>query len=98
AECPKEFTQRFRAGGEIGDGVALGRLGRDDGILKSPLPRNAKSKWHESTVFVEHIEAHGLSPYRGISVCCSAKANLSMRRHPTANWGVSSSSMWRQLC
>jgi len=47
---------------------------------------------------VVHIEAHGLSPFRGTSVCCSVKTNLPMRRQPTANWGVNLSAMWRQLC
>jgi len=47
---------------------------------------------------VVHIEAHGLSPFRGTSVCCSVKTNLPMRRQPTANWGVNLPSVWRQLC
>jgi len=53
--------------------------------------------------YIEHdgedvVEAHRLSPFRGTSVCCSVKTNLPMRRQPTANWGVSLSSVWRQLC
>ena len=46
--------------------------------------------------YIEHdgedvVEAHGLSPFRGTSVCSSAKTNLPMRRQPTANWGVNPS-------
>jgi hypothetical protein len=37
------------------------------------------------------VEAHGLSPIRGTSVCCSAKTNLPTRRQPTANWDVNPS-------
>jgi len=66
AEHRYEFEQQFQTAGAIGDSAAFDCLGRGGRILNDPIALgNAKSKWHQSGIFIEDIEAHGVSPCRG---------------------------------
>ena len=66
AEYRYEFEQQLKTAGAIGDGTAPDRLGRGGRILNDPIALgNAKSKWHQSGIFIEDIEAHGVFPCRG---------------------------------
>jgi hypothetical protein len=69
AKCCNKFEQNFQAADAIGDSAGLDCLdclSRGGWILNNPIPLGyAKPEWNQSGIFIEHIEAHGVSPYRG---------------------------------
>ena len=66
AKCFHKFEQNFKAADAIGDNAGPDCLSRGGRILNNPILLGyAKPKWNQSGIFIEDIEAHGVSPYRG---------------------------------
>jgi hypothetical protein len=60
AEHRHEFEQQFKRL------VQLAMVPRLTALANDPIPLgNAKPKWHQSGIFIEDIEAHGVSPCHG---------------------------------